>query len=394
MRATLVIAESALAFVLVIGAGLMIQSFARLLQTSPGFDASHLLTLRIKLPHDAKNSPYREPRQQAAAFQRFLNSVQALPGVQSAAFAEIIPLSQDDMDMGQFVITEQPALRAVQHLAADYRDVTPDYFRTMGIPLLQGRIFTEHDDVDNRRVAIIDRTFAQRFFRGQDPIGKHLQIPDATQPEREIVAVVGAVLDTGLDQEPRPTIYLPSLQSPDPTMSLVVRTALPPSSVLPMIKTAIWTVDKDQPIFNVRPMDEIISGITSAQRVAFLTLDAFAFLALALAAIGIYGVTSYAVVQRIHEIGVRVALGAQRGDILRMVVLQGMKLAGAGALIGLLASLGLTRLMASLLFGVSATDSLTFAGVALLLFVVALLACYIPARRATKIDPMVALRYE
>ena len=394
MRATLVIAESALAFVLVIGAGLMVQSFARLLQTSPGFDASHLLTLRIKLPNDAKNSPYREPRQQAAAFQRFLNSVQALPGVQSAAFAEIIPLSQDDMDMGQFVIREQPALRAVQHLAADYRDVTPDYFRTMGIPLLQGRIFTEHDDVDNPRVAIIDRTFAHRFFRGQDPIGKHLQIPDATQPEREIVAVVGAVLDTGLDQEPRPTIYLPSLQSPDPTMSLVVRTALPPSSVLPRIKTAIWTVDKDQPIFNVRPMDEIISGITSAQRVAFLTLDAFAFLALALAAIGIYGVTSYAVVQRIHEIGVRVALGAQRGDILRMVVLQGMKLAGAGALIGLLASLGLTRLMASLLFGVSATDSLTFAGVALLLFVVALLACYVPARRATKIDPIVALRYE
>jgi len=394
MRATLVIVESALAFVLVIGAGLMVQSFARLLETSPGFNADHLLTLRVKLPNDAKDSPYREPRTRAAAFQRFLSNVQAVPGVQSAAFTEIVPLSQDDMDMGQFVIKEEPPLPAGQHLAADYRDVTPDYFRTMGIPLLQGRVFSEHDDPDNLRVVIIDGTFAQRFFRGQDPVGKHLQIPDATRPQREIVGVVGAVLDTGLDQQPRPTIYFPSLQSPDQTMSLVVRTALPPSSILPAIKNAIWSVDKDQPIFSVRPMDQIISGITSAQRVASLILDVFGFLALALAAIGIYGVTSYAVVQRIHEIGVRVALGAQRSEILRLVIFQGLKLASAGVLIGLLASLGLTRLMASLLFGVSAADPLTFAGVALLLFAVALLACYIPARRAMRVDPMVALRYE
>ena len=394
MRATLVIAESALAFVLTIGAGLMVQSFARLLDASPGFDANNLLTLRIKLPNDTKNSPYREPRRRAATFQRFLQNIQVVPGVQSAAFAEIVPLSQDDMDMGQFVITEKPELRSVQHLAADFRDITPDYFHTMRIPLLQGHVFAEHDDLDHPRVVIIDTTFAQRFFRGQDPIGKHLQLPDATRPEREIVGVVGAVLDTGLDQEPRPTIYFPSLQSPDQTMSLVVRTAMPPSSILPGIKNAIWSVDKDQPIFNVRPMNEIISGITSAQRIAFLILDAFALLALALAAIGIYGVTSYAVIQRIHEIGVRLALGAQRGDILRLVVLHGVKLASAGAFIGLLASLALTRLMASLLFGVSATDPMTFTGVALLLFVVALLACYVPALRASKVDPMVALRYE
>jgi putative ABC transport system permease protein len=264
----------------------------------------------------------------------------------------------------------------------------------MRISLLEGRAFAEHDDLDHPQVVIIDRTFAQRFFRGQDPVGKHLQLPDSTQPPREIVGVVAPVLDTGLDQQPRPTIYFPSSQSPDQTMSLVVRTALPPSAILPEIKNAIWRVDKDQPIFDVRAMDQIIAGITSAQRVAFLTLDAFAFLALGLAAIGIYGVTSYAVMQRIHEIGVRVALGAQRGDILGMVVLSGVKLAGAGVLIGLLGAFGLKRFISSLLFGVSASDPLTFAIVAALLFAVALLACYIPARRAAKVDPLVALRYE
>jgi putative ABC transport system permease protein len=393
-RGALVIVESALAFVLVIGAGLMVQSFSRLLQTSPGFNSDHLLTLRIKLPNDAKDSPYRQPRLQAATFQRFLTTVQAVPGVQSAAFTEIVPLSQDEMDMGQFIIQEEPPLRPGQHLATDFRDVTPDFFHTMGIPFLRGRVFTEHDNLDNPRVVLVDETFARRFFHDQDPLGKHLQIPDATRPPREIVGIVGPVLDTGLDQQPRPTVYLPSLQSPDQTMSLVVRSALPPAAILPAIKNAIWTIDKDQPIFNVRAMDEIISGITSAQRVAFLTLDVFAFLALALAAIGIYGVTSYAVGQRIHEIGVRMALGAQRSDILRLVVFHGMKLVSAGVLFGLFASLLLTRLMTGLLFGVSATDPLTFAAVAFLLVLVALLACYIPARRATKVDPATALRCE
>jgi putative ABC transport system permease protein len=394
-RATLVIIESALAFVLVIGAGLMVQSFSRLLQTNPGFNSDHLLTLRIKLPNDAKDSPYKEPRLQAATFQRFLTAVQAVPGVQSAAFTEIVPLSQDEMDMGQFIIQEEPPPPPGQHLATDFRDVTPDYFPTMQIPLLQGRLFTEHDNLDNPRVVLVDQTFVRRFFRDQKALGKHLQISyGATQPPREIVGVVGSVLDTGLDQQPRPTVYLPSSQSPDQSMSLVARTALPPSAVLPAIKNAIWTVDKDQPIFNIRPMDEIISGITSAQRIAFLTLDVFALLALALAAIGIYGVTSYAVGQRVHEIGVRMALGAQRSDILRLVAFHGMKLVSVGVLVGLFASLLLTRLMTGLLFGVSATDPLTFAAVAFLLVLVALLACYIPARRAARVDPTTALRCE
>jgi putative ABC transport system permease protein len=393
-RSTLVIVESALAFVLVIGAGLMIKSFWRLLEANPGFHPDHLLTLRIKLPADAKDSAYREPRQQAATFQRFLTSVEAVPGIQSAAFAEIVPLSQDDMDMGYFVVKEDPPLPPGEHLAADFRDITPHYFATMGIPLIEGRTFTEQDNLDRPRVVVIDQTLARRFFPNQDPVGQHLQIPDATRPAREIVGVVGGVHDTGFDQQPRPTIYFPSLQSPDQTMSLVVRITLPPSVILPAIKNAIWSVDRNQPVFEVRSMDEIISGIVSAQRLAFLLLGVFAFLALALAAIGIYGVTSYVVGERTHEIGVRIALGAQPSDVLRLVLGHGATLAGIGTIVGLVAALALTPLLSSLLFGVSATDASTFVGVAALLFIVALAACYLPARRATRVDPMTALRNE
>jgi len=394
-RSALVIIESALAFVLVIGAGLMIKSFRRLLEADPGFRPDHLLTLRVKLPTDAKDSKYQEPRQRAATFQRFLACVERVPGIQSAAFAEIVPLTQDDMDMGYFVVKEDPPLPPEQHLAADFRNITPHYFATMGIPLREGRIFTEADNSDRPRVVVIDQTFAQRFFPNQDPIGRHLQVPDATRPAREIVGVVGAVRDTGFDQQPRPTVYFPSLQSPDPTtMSLVVRTSLPPSAILPAIKNAIWSVDSNQPVYEVRSMDEIISGIVSAPRLAFLLLAVFASLALALAAIGIYGVTSYLVSEQTHEIGVRMALGAQPSDVSRLVLGHGARLAGIGIIGGTAASLALTRLLSSLLFGVSATDPLTFAGVAILLILVALAACYVPARRAMRVDPVVALRCE
>jgi putative ABC transport system permease protein len=393
-RATLVIVESALAFVLVIGAGLMIKSFWHLSQANPGFRPDHLLTLRIKLPADARDSQYREPRKQADTFQRFLTSVQAVPGIQSAAFTEIVPLSQDDMDMGYFVVKENPPLAPGEHLAADYRDVTPNYFVTMGIPLINGRIFSQQDNLDRPRVVVIDETLARRFFPNEDPIGKHLEVPDAARPAREIAGVVGAVRDTGFDQQPRPTIYFPSLQSPDQTMSLVVRTTLPPASILPAIKSAIWSVDKNQPVFDVRSMDEIISGNVSAQRLAFLLLGVFAFLALALAAIGIYGVTSYLVSERTHEIGVRMALGAQPLDVSRLVLRHGAKLVFIGVFAGAVAALALTRLLTNLLFGVSASDPWTFVGVGLLLMVVAVVASYIPARRAMRVDPMVALRYE
>jgi putative ABC transport system permease protein len=393
-RSTLVVVESALAFVLVIGAGLMIKSFWHLLQANPGFRPDHLLTLRIKLPADAKDSQYREPRNQADTFHNFLTSVEAVPGIASAAFTEIVPLSQDEMDMGYFMVKENPPLAPGEHLAADYRDITPNYFATMGIPLIKGRIFSPQDNLDRPRVVVIDETLARRFFPNEDPIGKHLRVPDATRPAREIVGVVGGVRDTGFDQQPRPTIYFPSLQSPDQTMSLVVRTSVPPGSILPAIKSAIWSVDKNQPVFDVKSMDEIISGNVSAQRLAFLLLGVFAFLALALAAIGIYGVTSYLVSERTHEIGVRMALGAQPLDVSRLVLSHGAKLVAVGVITGAVAALALTRLLTNLLFGVSASDPWTFVGVGLLLIVVAVIASYIPARRATRVDPLVALRYE
>ena len=391
-RVALVTIEGALAFVLVIGAGLMLKSFSHLLAASPGFHADHLLTLRIKLPNDAKDSRYKEPLQQMAAFHSFLTRIEAVPGVQSAAFADILPFSQDDMDMGGFVIKEGAPLPPDQHLAADFRDVSPNYFRTMSIPLKRGRAFTDDDNTDNPRVVIIDESLARHFFPNEDPIGRHLQIPNASAVQREIVGVVRGVRETGFDQQPRPTIYFPSGQASDQTMSLVVRTALPTGTTLPALKNAIWSVDRNQPVFNVRTMDEIIAEITSAQRVASFALNALAFLALTLAAIGIYSVTSYSVSQRTHEIGVRMALGAQPRDVMRLVLGQGVKFALWGIVIGLLVSFALTRLMASLLYDVSATDPLTFIVVGILLALTSMAASYIPARRAMRVDPMVALR--
>jgi len=392
-RSTLVVAEAALAVVLVIGAGLMIESFWHLLETNPGFNPSHLLTLRIKLPNDAKDSKYREPQKRALTFQQFLSNVQALPGVRSAALTEIIPLSQDDMDMGRFIVKEAPPAVPGEAPAADFRDVSPSYFATMGIPLLQGRTFTDHDNADGSRAAIVDVTLARRFFSNQDPVGKHMQFAEVSRPW-EIVGVVGAVHDTGFDQQPRPTIYFPYLQTGDQTMSLVVRTDSKPAAILPSIKSAIQAVDKDQPVFNVKTMDVIISGVVSAQRLAFILLGIFAILALALAAVGVYGVTSYSVSQRTHEIGIRTALGARESDVLRLVVGHGLTLGAVGVGLGVAGALILTRFLASMLYGIRPTDPLIFLGVSLLVTAVAGVASYIPARRATKIDPMEALRYE
>jgi putative ABC transport system permease protein len=343
---------------------------------------------------DRQDSAYREPRQRAIALRRFLESTEALPGVQSAALTEIVPLSQQDQDRWFFVIKEAPPLPPGQQINADLRDISPGYFRTMGIPVLAGRVFSEYDNADAPRVVVIDQTLAHQFFPNQDPVGKHLQLPDATRPAREIVGVVGAVRETGIDQQPRPTIYFPYLQSPDQTISLVVRTTLEPREFIPAIKSAIRSVDKDQPLFDIKTMDDIISQDVSAQRLAFVLLGLLASLALALATVGIYGVTSYAIGQRTHEIGIRMALGAGRYDVFSLVVGYGLKLAILGVAVGAAAAAALARFLSSLLYGVKSTDPMTYLVVSLILAAVGLAASYLPARRATQVDPMVALRDE
>ncbi|UWZ83633.1 ABC transporter permease [Occallatibacter riparius] len=391
-RAVLVVVEGALALVLVVGASLMIKSFSRLLAVNPGFDANRLLTLRIKLSADAAGSAYRDPAKRAAAFHDFLEQVRGVPGVESAAFTEIVPLSQDDMDRGPFVIEEKP-MGDVKP-SADYRDISPGYFETMRIPLLQGRSLTEEDDAQHPRVVVIDQTLAREYFGTENPIGKHVVLPYGSRVPRMVVGVVGAVHDSSLSGASEATIYFPYMQGPNQTMSMVVRTAQPEDVVLPGIRNAILSVDRNQPVFEERPMAEIMGNVTSAPRMAFILLDVLALVALVLAAVGIYGVTSYHVGQRTQEVGVRLTFGATPEGILRMLVRQATTLTLAGVGAGLVCALLMTRLMSSLLYGVSSTDPVIFVGGAALVTLVATIACYLPARRAVRVEPLAALRSE
>ena len=391
-RTVLVVVEGALALVLVVGASLMIKSFSRLLSINPGFEPNRLLTLRIKLSEDATDSPYRDSWKRGAAFHDFLEHVRSIPGVQSAALTEIVPLSQDDMDRGSFAIQEKPG--ADVGPSADYRDISPGYFQTMRIPLLQGRSFMESDDAKHPQVVVIDQTLAQEYFGTESPLGKHVVLPYGPRIPREVIGVVGSVRDSSLSGAPEATIYFPYTQGPDQTMSMVVRTALPQDTILPEIRNAIWSVDRNQPVFEVRSMPEIMGNVTSAPRIAFILLDILALVALVLAAIGIYGVTSYNVGQRTQEVGVRLTFGAPPNAILYMLVRQATTLTLLGVATGLLCALLMTRLMSSLLYGVSSTDPATFVGATVLVTIVATIACYLPARRAVRADPLAALRSE
>jgi putative ABC transport system permease protein len=391
-RATsaLVICEMTLAAVLVIGSGLVMKSFLRLLNASPGFNPDHLITVNMKLPNDAANSPYSEPKGQITVYQRFLDRIRQVPGTESAAVTNIIPLSQDDQNFGDFVIDGRAA-DAAEGLHANVRIVSSGFFDTMQIPMKAGRAFLDSDDLDRQKVVIFDQAAAHRFFGNQDPLGQHIRFGDGAGP-REIVGVVGSVLDDGLDKEAKPTLYLPSLQASSQSMSVIVRTRLQPASIVSAVKTAIWSVDPNQPLFNIRVMDDIVSNTISAKRVGVILLSVFASIALVLAAIGIYGVTSYSVGQRTHEVGIRMAVGAGRGNVVRLVVGQGMTLAVAGVALGTVGALGVSRLMSSLLYGTAPTDPVTFGLVGFGLLLVGLLANYIPARRAASVSPVEALR--
>jgi putative ABC transport system permease protein len=393
LRRAFVITEVALALVLLVGAGLLLKSFWRLQGVDPGFNADGVLTMRLMLPFEI----YQKPAQRSAFYRQILERINAVPGVEAAGAAAHLPLRQGGMS--GTISAENSAVGPNDlPVEVDWNWVTPDYFKTMEIALLGGRAFTEADTEGAARVAIIDESFARTFFPNQDPVGKRLKRGklDSTRPWMTIIGVVRQVHSHRLEAAAREQVYFPFYQDPSPyNMSLIARTSAAGALSLSLdVRSAIQSVDPNQPVFDVFTLRQVVGDSMAERRFSMLLMAVFAAVALTLAAVGIYGVMAYAVAQRTHEIGIRVALGATAGSILRLIVGQGMALTLTGVGIGLLAALALTRLLASLLYSVSATDPLTFAVIALLLTGVALLACWLPARRATKVDPMVALRYE
>jgi len=394
LRGLLVIAEMALSLVLLAGAGLLIRSFIELQNVDPGFNPERLLTLRVEMSADKA----RDLTRITNFYQQVIDRAQALPGVEVASVVNAAPIVTPGM-RSAIIIEDKPDPPPGQPQLANHRVISPDYFRTLGVPLRTGRLLSAQDNAQAPMAVVINQAMARRYWGDEDPVGKRFKFPprQATTPWLMVVGVVGDVRQAGLNAAPFPEFYRPFTQEhPRWTRPrvLFIRATGDPLSLVAAVKAEIWAVDKDQTIHDVQTMEEIVSRWMAPRRFNLLLLGLFAAIAMAMAGVGIYGVISYAVSQRTREIGVRVALGARAGDILRLIVGQGLALTLGGVAIGLVASLALTRWMASLLFGVSAYDPLTFASVALLLTLVALLACYIPARRATKVDPMVALRYE
>ncbi len=389
LRNAFAVSEVGLALVLLIGAALVMKSFWRIQQVNPGFAADHVLAMEMELPTDSK---YRTRPEKVEFVRRVLENVRSLPLVRSAGVTNQLPLDTSDEPRDEFRIAGRAPLASGQWYLGDYRNASADYFRVMGIPLLRGRFFTEADKLDRPSVVIINEILARRYWPdGGNPIGQHLQF-NAESFAPEIVGVVGDVKGAALNKQTVPTIYASYLQIPEMKMSLVVRTAGDPAGMIRAVKNQVWAVDKDQPMYKIRTMEQVLEESQSSSRFTLVLLGVFAAVAMGLAAVGIYGVISYTVTQRTREIGIRIALGAARHDVLRLVVGQGTVLAVAGVVLGLGGALGLTRVMSSLLFGVSATDPLIFAGAAVFLGAVALLASYIPARRAMSVDPMVSLR--
>jgi len=394
LRGMLVIAEVALSLVLLVGAGLLIRSFLRLQNVDPGFKPEGLLTLRIEQSADKAKDLTR-----AVSFhQQVLERVRNLPGVESASVVNNAPIAAPGM-RSALVFEGKPAPAPGQLQIANNRVISPDYFRTLSAPLVKGRLLSAQDTLEAPPVAVINQAMARRFWGEEDPVGNRFRpaAMNAPGPWLTVVGVVGDIRQGGLNFDSFPEFYRPFTQEHQTfarPRTLIIRTNLDPLSLAAAVKNQIWAVDKDQTINDVRTMEEIVTRSLSARRFNLWLLGAFAALALALASVGIYGVISYAVSQRTREIGVRIALGAQPRDIIRLVVKQGILLTLSGIALGLLAAFALTRWLESLLFGVSKTDPLTFTSVALLLTLVALLACFIPARRAVRVDPLIALRGE
>jgi putative ABC transport system permease protein len=388
LRALLIVAQVALALTLTIGAGLLARSFLTLLSVNPGFEPKRVLTFELFL------SPEKFGAQAAEFYRRLTEKLEALPGVEAAGAINALPLSGADFTWA-FFIEGQP-ISDVPLGRVDYRVVTPDLFQAIGVPLKRGRIFTKQDGRDATPVGVINEAMARRYWPGEDPIGKRFRVqgPIDQNPWTTIVGVVGDVKHAGLDQDPAPTLYRPHQQQPRADMTVVMRTQSEPLTLANAARSLAHEMDKDLPISNLREYTYFVSKSIAQRRFAMSLLTGFAALALLLALFGIYGVLSYSVNLRIRELAIRQALGAQARDLTALVVRQGMSLVLIGIGIGSCVALALTRLMKTLLFGVSPTDPLTFTTISLLLTLIALLACYIPARRATKVDPMTTLRHE
>ncbi|MFL6255011.1 MAG: ABC transporter permease [Pyrinomonadaceae bacterium] len=390
LRSALVVSEIAITVVLLTGAGLMIRSFMAVQSVDPGFRPERIVTFDFALPM----TKYKEEAQRAAFYEQLTTRVASLPGVERAAVVDALPLSGGGSVLG-FVVEGRPPLPPEQVQDADFFSVTPDYFDVMGIPLVRGERLSERHRADVPDVTVINEAMARRYFPGEDPIGKRLNLGDpANTPWMTVIGIVRDARTGGLDKEPYPQMYVPAAQSPSRAGTFVARTSGEPTSIAPALRRELAAIDRDLPLYNMSTMERVLSDSISRRRFQMILIAAFAGVGLLLAAVGIYGVISYSVAQRRHEIGVRMALGARAANILRLVVGQGLGLTLAGVGLGLAGAFVLTRVLASLLYGVSATDPLTFACVSLALLGVALLACLVPARRATKVDPMIALRYE
>lgn len=402
-RSLLVVAEIALALVVLIGAGLMIRSYMQLTEIKPGFNADNVLTMRISLPE----SRYADGQQVASFYEELLRRVNAIPGVESSAAVSGRPMSE--IAAQDFSIEGRPADAAGGLANADYRVITPDYFDMMQIPIRRGRYFTRQDVPESQLVAIINQTMANQYWPDEDPIGKRIRLGNqytATSSLRESSAesswltIVGVVADAkqrpDMLRQIRPEFYLPHLQRANISrdMALLVRGSVEPASLTTAVRDQVRSLDPQQPAYEVWTLEEIVARALGPKRLSIFLLSIFGIIALLLATIGLYATIAYSVSQRTHEIGIRMALGAQKGDVLRLILSQGLRLTLIGLGVGLVLAITLTRLMSSLLYGVSATDPVTIICISLILTVVALLASYIPALRATKVDPGVVLRFE
>jgi putative ABC transport system permease protein len=394
----LVVSEIALSLILLVGAGLLLRSFWRLLEVQPGFSPHGIVTAQIwmPVPNNPAADPYRPPEKRAAFLREVVRRVALIPGVDAAAIGGTNSLPMGGGRNGfPFTIEGRPDDSRTTPIA-EFAGVSPNYFDVLGTPLIRGRAFLDSDEPKSQQVAIIDQTLANRYWPGQDPLGAHIQFnAQANAPNWfTIVGVVGDVKSDGFEAPLAPHIYLPVFQGPPYASVLFLRTHANPGTLGDQIRTEVQSVDSNLPLFSVRTLDEVVARSMAERRFALEILALFAAVALLLAAIGIYGVMSYAFSRRIHELGIRIALGAQRSDILRMALSEGMKLVLFGLVVGVVGAMLLTRFLRSLLFNVTATDPLVFISIAALLAAVALLACYIPARRATRVDPLVALREE